>query len=165
MGVALAGVPNVELMTLIVFVSGYLLGAGTGVVIGAASIAVHSLFNPLGAALPPLLGAQIVGFAIVGSAGGWIGPLVARLRLRATSFAAAGLAGMLLTLGYDALTNVGAFYTITGEHRPVSLVQFVIAGLAFTIMHVVWNTALFAATLRPILNVLERYRDELTGGR
>jgi hypothetical protein len=164
-GVALAGVPNVELMTLVVFVSGFLLGTRTGAVIGAASIAVHSLFNPLGVALPPLLAAQIIGFAVIGGTGGWLGPALVRMRLRTGAFAAAATAGLLLTAFYDVLTNVGAFYTITGEHRPGGLVQFVAAGMVFTIMHVVWNTALFGVTLRPILIVFERYRDELRGGR
>ena len=165
LGIALAGVPNVELMTLTVFVSGFLLGIGSGAVVGAASIALHSLFNPLGAALPPLLAGQVIGFAVVGAAGGWIGPILVRLRQRPMAFLVAGMVGLMLTLLYDLLTNIGAFYTITGERGQGNLVQFVIAGLLFTVMHVVWNTALFATTARPILNVLARYRSELTGGR
>ena len=50
LGYALAAVPNVELMTVTVFIAGYLLGAGAGVLVGMAAIALYSTFNPLGAA-------------------------------------------------------------------------------------------------------------------
>jgi energy-coupling factor transport system substrate-specific component len=165
LGIALSAVPNVELMTLIVFVSGFLIGAAYGMVVGAAAIALHSLFNPLGAALPPLFVAQIVGFAAVGACGGLLGVRVMRIEQRWISLAACGALGFVLTIVYDVLTNVGAFFTITGEHAPESLVKFIVAGLVFTIMHVVWNTGLFLMTLRPILIVLDRYRDELAEGR
>jgi hypothetical protein len=160
LGFSLAGVPNVELMTLTVFVSGYLLGATSGALIGGASIALHSIFNPLGAALPPLLAAQVFGFAVVGACGGWFGPWIANGHRIFTVLAAAGF-GLVLTLLYDILTNVGAFLTITGERGKTDLVQFVVAGLAFTIMHVVWNTGVFLVALRPTLRVLSRQRDEL----
>jgi uncharacterized membrane protein len=163
MGFALAGVPNVELMTLMVFVTGFLLGARGGAVVGAVSIGLHSVLNPFGAAMPPLLAAQIGAFAVIGACGGWIAPRIAS-GSRLAAAVLAGVSGALLTLFYDALTNVAVFFTITGEHAPASIVQFVVGGLTFAIMHVVWNTAIFAATLRPILAVLSRYRDELAGG-
>ena len=77
LGYALAGVPNVELMTLTVFTAGYLLGGVLGALVGAVSITLHSVFNPLGAALPPLLAAQICGFVLIGTTGGWLGRVIA----------------------------------------------------------------------------------------
>lgn len=163
-GYALAGVPNVELMTLSVFVAGYLLGGRLGVVVGAVSIAAHSLFNPMGAALPPLLIAQIIGFAIVGFAG-TIGRLIVARRPRWLGIVLSGVLGFAVTFVYDVLTNVGAFYSITGAGAPASLVTFVVAGMAFMVMHLVWNTVLFLVVLTPVLNVLARYRLELAEGR
>lgn len=160
LGFALAGVPNVELVTFMVFVAGYLLGPVSGAIVGAMSIALHSVLNPLGAAMPPLLAAQIVGFIVTGSVGGWAGPRLASTGRTAGTLLSA-MTGGLLTLLYDALTNVGAFYTITGEHAPTNLVQFVVAGLLFTMMHVVWNTAVFAVATYPVLRVLQQQRESL----
>ena len=164
LGYALAGVPNIELMTMSVFVSGYLLGWRLGAVVGAASITVHSLFNPLGAAMPPLLAAQIVGFSIIGIVGATAGRAVVVCRPRWLAFVLCGLVGFLITSVYDILTNVGAFFSITGENAPSSLVRFVAAGMVFMVMHLVWNTALFLAVLTPVLKVLSGYRHELAGG-
>ena len=161
-GYALAGVPNVELMTMSVFVAGYLLGAPTGAVVGGASIALHSIFNPFGPAPPPVFIAQIAGFAAIGLCGGIVGPLITAARSRVVAIALSGLVGLLLTLTYDVLTNLGAFVLVTDERTLPNLWKFVLGGVAFTAMHLVWNTGLFLATLRPVLAVLTHYREELT---
>ncbi|MDH3216594.1 MAG: hypothetical protein OEN01_09915 [Candidatus Krumholzibacteria bacterium] len=161
LGLALSGVPNVEVMTITVFVSGYLLGWRLGFVVGATSITVHSLINPLGASLPPLLLSQIVGFSIVGVAGATIGPWVAKLQRRWVALLACGAMGFILTLSYDVLTNIGAFFSITGPQASASFVQFVIAGMLFMAMHIVWNTSLFLVVLKPVLTVITRYRLDL----
>lgn len=161
-GYALSGIPNMELMTLVVFISGFLLGPRLGALVGAVAIAAHSVMNPLGAALPPLLASQIGGFALIGLAGGWTGPVIERTSPRWVAGLMAGASGLAVTLLYDVLSNVGAFYSITGDAAPESLVKFVAAGVAFTIMHVVWNTGVFLAVAAPALRALARYRRELS---
>ena len=164
-GFALSGVPNVELMTMTVFIAGYLLDWRLGAAVGAASIAAYSLFNPLGAAMPPLFIAQVIGFSIIGASGALIGPVITRLKPRWTAFLLCGLTGFLLTFAYDVITNVGAYFTITGDGAPSSFYKFVGAGMLFMVMHIVWNTALFLVVLNPGLTVLARYRRELSEGR
>lgn len=161
LGYAFAGVPNVELMTFTVFVTGFLLGSHLGTIIGAVAVAVHSVFNPLGAAMPPLLIGQILGFALIGWVGGWSGPKIVRVKQKALGIVLAGGVGFLLTLFYGVLTNVGAFYSISGDDIDGNLVKFIIGGLTFTLMHLVWNTVLFSIVLVPALAVLGRYRSEL----
>jgi len=158
---ALAGVPNVELVTLVVFLAGYLLGIRLGVGIGAVVAVGHSLFNPLGPAPPPLLAAQIIGFGLVGAAGGIVGPALAGMRHRVLVAAAAGLTGGVLTLIYQTLTGVASFYTFSGEKSIAALLGYVGAGIAFSAMHIVWNTAVFAVVTQPTLRVLRRHREEL----
>lgn len=164
LGLALSGIPNIELMTFTVFVSGYLLGRSLGVVVGAASIMLHSLFNPLGVAMPILLVSQILGFSVVGLTGAVAGPWVAGMTRRALAFVVCGAAGFLLTLLYDVLTNVGAFLTITSEQARSGLAEFVLAGMIFMALHLAWNTGLFLVTLKPVLNVLTGYQRELAEG-
>lgn len=161
-GYALAGVPNVELMTITIFLSGYLLGARFGLIIGAASAIVHALFNPLGASLPPLLLAQCIGFSLVGMSGASFGPLIEGAKNRWAAILFAGLIGLLLTLLYDILTNIAAFYIAMGVGPTSGLLGFVVGGLLFMGTHIVWNTGLFLFVLKPVLSVLSRYRHELS---
>jgi hypothetical protein len=161
-GYVLAGVPNVELMTITVFLSGYLLGVRFGLVIGAASSLVHALFNPLGASLPPLLVAQCAGFSLVGVSGGLFGPFIHGLRNRWTAVIVAGMVGLVLTLIYDVLTNIAAYYIAMGTGPTSGLMGFVFGGILFMGMHVIWNTGLFLFVLKPVLTVLSRYRYEIS---
>lgn len=164
LGHALAGIPNVELMTIVVFTSGYLLGWRLGMVVGGVSIALHSIFNPLGAALPPLLASQVLSFSIVGMAGAVLGPLITVSKRRWVASLASGLVGFFFTLLYDLLTNVGAFFSITGSQASPNLIKFIAVGMLFTVTHVVWNTTLFLVVLTPVLRVLTRFRLQLQAG-
>ena len=160
-GFALAGVPNVELMTLLVFLSGFLLGAGLGAGVGGTAMLLHSLFNPLGPAHPPLLAAQLIGFALIGVGGALVGPVVARMKAAWLSAAAAAVAGASLTVIYQVLVNVASFYTFAGDKAMAKLPVYIWGGLAFTVLHVVWNTGVFLVAVRPMLSVLRTYRAEL----
>ena len=159
LGYALAGVPNVELMTATVFIAGYLLGAGLGAVVGVGAMLLHSTFNPLGMAHPFLMGAQIAGFALIGVAGAWLGPVVTRIESRWVGAGLSASIGFVLTLVFQVLVNAGSFYAFssTDDH----LLTYVKLGLAFTALHLVWNTGIFLVAMRPTLNVLERFRREI----
>ncbi len=162
LGYALAGIPNVELMTITVFLSGYLLGVRLGIVVGIASIVIHSLFNPLGAPMPPLLLSQAAGFSVIGAGGAVFAPLLQRMSRRSIAVLLAGLVGFVLTLFYDILTSVAAFFVATGRGASEGLVAFVLGGLFFMGMHIVWNTGLFLFALKPMLSVLCKYHYELS---
>ncbi len=165
LGYALAAVPNVELMTITVFLSGYLLGARFGMIVGGASMALHSLFNPLGAALPPLMAAQVAAFVVVALAGAWIAPVLQAMRHRAAEVVAAGIIGFLVTLFYDVATSAAAYVVAMDAGSTLTIWRFVAGGALFTILHQAWNTGLFLVVLPPALNILDEYRDELMQGR
>ena len=164
LGFALSGLPNVELVTLVVFISGFLLGPLYGACVGAAAATALSVFNPLGAALPPLVAAQALGQALSGLCGGLAGPALARIRGGVAARLVGAAAGLALTVFYDIVTNVGAYATIAGEKTIEGLVKFVAAGIVFVGLHIVWNTVLFAVVLGAVLRVLERQREELNAG-
>jgi hypothetical protein len=157
-GQALAGVPNVELVTFLSFASGYLVGPGLGAVVGACGMAAHSLFNVMGAVPPPVWIAQIACYALIGATGGWLGPAIAGIRKRLAASTTAALTGSLLTLVYQLVVNVVSFAVFTSG---VSLWAFVAGGIAFASIQFVWNAALFFAALPPTLRVLTRLRDEV----
>lgn len=159
-GYALAAVPNVELITLVVFLAGFLLGPVQGAAVGAVAMAGHSLFNVMGAAVPPILLAQVACYALVGVAGALAGPVIVRMGPLAAALAGA-VCGALLVLGYQLVVGVVSFYTFAGESV---LWAYIWGGIAYSFVHIVWNAALFMVTLRPALVVLERHRLELGGG-
>ncbi len=162
LGFALSGVPNIELVTVTVFISGFLLGPAIGAGVGAVAAVLFSTFNPLGAALPPLVAAQALGQAIAGLSGAVAGPMIVHRRRRLMAAVAAGGTGFVITVLYDVLTNAGAWATMAGESSFDALVKFIVAGTLLAGVHVVWNTMVFAVVLAPSLRVLEAYRRELT---
>lgn len=160
-GYALAGVPNVELVTLLVFVSGFLLGPGLGAAVGGTAWALHSTLNPLGAAAPPVLGAQVLCGAVIGLAGALVGRPLLSLRSRPAAAVAFGVTGFVLTAVYQVVVNAAAFVTFADRDAQRAFWGFIAAGLAFTATHLVWNTAVFSVAARPVLSALDRYRGEL----
>jgi hypothetical protein len=157
-GQALAGIPNVELVTMVAFVSGYLLGPALGAAVGAAGMGAHSLFNVLGAVAPPVWIAQIVCYGLVGWAGGVAGPALARVRSRTRAALLAAVTGGLLVAAYQVAVNAVAFYTFTSD---VPVWTYVWAGVAFGAIQLAWNAVVFGVALPPMLRVLSRHRREL----
>jgi len=71
-GFALFMIPNVELISVIVFLAGMHLGFRWGILIGLTAEMVFSGLNPMGSGLmfPPLFLSQMVGMALIGLWGG-----------------------------------------------------------------------------------------------
>jgi hypothetical protein len=159
-GQAFAGIPNVEVVTFLAFLSGYLLGPLVGAATAGAGMGAHSLFNAMGPAPPPVWVAQVACYALVGLAGARIGPWIARSDARTGPALAAAGAGAVLSLFYQIVVNAVSFVTFASG---VKLWTYVWAGVAFGAIQVVWNAALFFAAAPPIMRVLARFRRELRG--
>jgi len=160
-GYSLAGVPNVELVTFLIFLSGFLLGPRLGPIVGAVSWGLYSAMNPMGAAVPTVLAAQVVSGALVGLVGGLLGPTVLERMRPFAGMLICGLMGLLLTLFFQTAVNAAAFFTFVDERGARAFWAFMAGGIAFTATHLVWNTAVFILALRPVMAVLNRYRLEL----
>ena len=157
-GQALAGIPNVELITFIIFLSGYLLGRRLGALVGAAAMGAHSLFNVMGSVVPPMLVTQIVIYAGIGAAGGVVGGWIARVKGPVLASFFAGTTGAVLALLYQVAINTTAYFTFTSA---TTLWTFIVGGIAFSAVQIGWNAAVFFAALRPTMAVLGRFRGEL----
>ena len=156
----LAGMINAEVITFLVFVSGFLLGARWGLVVGGAGMGAHSLFSPLGTVAAPVLAAQIACYALVGFCGAIIGPRLARMETRTAQALSSAAVGFLLVLVYQVVVNVVSFYSFATH---ASFAAYLWLGITFTAMQLVWNAALFFVALPPTLKVLGRARRELVG--
>lgn len=144
-GLALIGIPNVEIVSMTVFLCGAMLGAGAGTVSGALAAFLFSVLNPYGQAPPPLLAAQILSLAVCGMAGGM-------LRNRHVAWTTSRLAlagwGFLLTLLYDLLTTIS--FTLVVDLDWKGFLAALALGGWFYVVHEATNALIFALIL-PIL--------------
>jgi len=152
LGYLLAAVPNVELMTLSVFLSGVFVGPRYGALTGILSITLYSFFNPYGISLPPLLAAQISGFIVIGALGGLL-----RKRLlgrRGMAVIISAVSGFLITLLYDILTTIATAYIVLGaDGFTDGIIGFFWTGCVFILIHVVVNALIFSQAVVPIMKV------------
>ena len=155
-GVYAEQIPNFEVLTLVVFCSGVLLGVRDGVLVGAVSELIYSLLNPYGAVHPLVTLAQVAGIAASGLAGG----LAARAGLasRGPALRAAALAAIAIgvTAGFDLLTNLAAG-VVYGQMKLT-----LIGGIPFSLVHIATNVALFAVVGTPLVAVFAHYRSRLS---
>jgi len=151
LGYILFFIPNVELISSSIFASGWIFGPYVGVFVGGLSFAIFALFNPLGASLPPLFAAQIIGGILMGTAGAYLKNILLNLPifLQITFFA---LAGAILTFAYDVLTNIGGFIAFTTEK---TFLAYLATGIVFSFMHIVSNIVIFCIVLLPTLKRIE----------
>jgi hypothetical protein len=137
LGFAGAILPNVELVTITIFLGGAATGPLVGAAIGVAAELLVSGLNPLGPALPLVVAAQLGGMAVAGLAGGLLGRHLLRLSAihRVTLL---GALGLVITLCFDLLTNLAL-----GVHLgPIRAT--VVGGLVFSGVHIVANVFVFA---------------------
>jgi len=153
-GYLLAGVPNVELMTLVIALAGATLGAARGALVGAVAAVVYSLVSPFGLAAPPLLAAQALGMAWAGVLGRALGAVLEKSTRPGTRLSLAGATGVLAALVFDLLTNLGVIVGYDLDPRVV-----LGGALGFNLIHMGSVGASFAAVfpaLAPRLRLLVR---------
>ncbi len=143
-GFSLLLVPNVELITLTIFLAGLVLGPGWGILVGGTAEVVFTSLNPLGSGLsfPPLFISQVLSMMLIGITGGLCRPFFYRFKFNLRRVVALGLVGFLLTFIYDSLTTL-SYPLSTGFGGPQILGVY-LAGLGFTFLHQIWNAVVFA---------------------
>ena len=155
-GVYAETIPNFELLTLIVFCSGVLLGVRDGMLVGAITELIYSVLNPYGAVHPLVTVSQVLGMMAAGLAGG----LSARLGVASlpTPVRIATLVAIaaVVTIFFDLITNL-ATAVLFGQIVPT-----LIGGVPFALWHLFWNIVLFAVLGTPLIAVFSRYRARLS---
>ncbi len=166
---ALSAIPNVELSSVMVFLSGFLFGPLIGILVGLIAMTIYQLMNPWGAFIPP------IGLAVIGCTMfiGFVGGILGRnFQLSATKEEIPlrwhlwpALFGVMITFFYDMVTNLA--YCIT---FGVPFVIAFITGSPFMVLHTVTNCILFGLltptisriTLQLDIGHLQFKRHELT---
>ena len=143
LGYALALVPNVELVTALIFLSGVLMGVRKGIFVGIVGEFLFSALNPAGSGLLflPMLLTQIVAMSLVGATGGIVRNYVIRWQPNFKNIVIIGLIGLLLTLFYDIIVSLA--FPVSAGFDIGKIVATVSAGVVFSVMHLVANTFTF----------------------
>jgi energy-coupling factor transport system substrate-specific component len=153
-GLGLAVVPNVELVTAVCFTAGFLLGPSAGFLTGALTEALFAGFHPMGSTLGLVLIAQMLGMGLAGLLGA-MASTVAGSAMKGLRFAliVTGL-GLITTFVFDLLTNL-AFPVMAG----FSVSQYVVvlaAGVPFAVVHLLSNGLVFSVIVTPLLPRLQK---------
>ena len=157
-GFALLMVPNVELITSVVFTAGVYLGFRWGFVVGAVAEFVFSAANPLGSGLVflPMLVAQVLGMSIVGAVGGAFGRFSQADEWSLTRRAVLAIVGVILTFQFDALTTLS--YPVSVGFPFAQTSAIFLTGIGFTFLHQLANAVIFATALPQVFTRLRERR-------
>jgi hypothetical protein len=153
-GLALTAVPNVELVTAICFIAGFLMGYSAGILTGAIAEGIFAGFNPLGSSLGLLLLAQVIGMAVAGLLGAFSAAILKHRRHGWRFYSTLISAGAAVTIFFDFITNL-AFPIMAGFSFSQTLLTLA-AGVPFALLHLGSNIAVFILFVSPLLPRLEK---------
>jgi len=148
-------IPNFESLSLVALCSGVLLGLRDGVIVSSLTMLLYTLLNPYGPAPPLVMSAQVVGMALAGASGAWFASLGGPAWPAARRAAVLAAIAIVVTAAFDLVTNL-ATGLVFGKIR-----FWLIAGIPFSLWHIGFNVALFAALGTPLTAVLARYSARL----
>jgi hypothetical protein len=141
-----AYIPNFELVSPIVFLSGVLFGLRTGTLVGILTYFLFGVLNPLGMSPLPLLIAQVLTGIVIGLSGGFChkkGWNKAHIILPL---------GILITLISDILTSSSGFLFFPTKK---SFFAYIIIGLPFVIWHVFTQSLIYGFVLPPTIQKIQ----------
>jgi len=165
LGYMLAYIPNIELFTLTIFLSGFILGKKDGIIVGCFSSLIFCFFNPLGASPLPLLTFQLFHYSLTG----FLGALI-RDYLKKKNFFKPdedlyitpvmiifGLMGALITINFQifaSMVDVLSFFGTIDEFIP-----YFLTGILFTVTHIIGNTLGFIFILPGLIQLIYKMLD------
>lgn len=143
---ALVGIPNVELGSVVIFITALVFGLPLGIWTALLTSIIFSTINPWGPFIPQIWLTQLIGWLYIAMVGGLLGGREhAQYQKRTHLF----VIGAFLAAVFDLVTNVG--YSLVYN---VPYVVAVILGLPFMAIHVISNAfilALVVPIVEPIL--------------
>jgi uncharacterized membrane protein len=153
-------VPNVEMITAGIFISGIWMGPTLGLAIGILAESIYSLLNPMGFPPPPLFVSQLIAMGSVG----WVGGHFRKLLQGDGFFSPSGwvlhlylaIAGIILTFWYDLLTNLS--FPVAAGFNLQQIKWALVMGIPFAALHIGVNAAVFALIIPVFLKRFPNWR-------
>ncbi|MCK4381435.1 MAG: ECF transporter S component [Candidatus Lokiarchaeota archaeon] len=162
LGYLLAYIPNIELFTLTIFLSGFILGKRDGMIIGLLSSFIFCFFNPFGASPLPLLAFQLTHYSITGLIGALTGDLLQKKvsfelnddLYKISVMIIFGFIGALITVSFQifsSLVDVLSYFGTIDEFVP-----YFLTGIIFTAIHIIGNTLGFIFILPGLIQLIKK---------
>jgi hypothetical protein len=160
LGYMLAYLPNIELFTLTMFLSGFILGKRDGMIVGVLSSFIFCFFNPLGTSPLPLLAFQLTYYTSVGLLGAVAHQLIKKKTFftpdedlyKLPVMVIFGVIGGMITTFFQifsTLVDAISFYGTADRFLPIF-----ISGIPFTITHIIGNTLGFIFILPGLIQLV-----------
>ncbi|MHA2392427.1 MAG: hypothetical protein ACXAEX_10835 [Promethearchaeota archaeon] len=160
LGYLLAYIPNIELFTLMIFLSGFILGIRDGMIIGALSSLVFVFFNPIGASPPPLLLYQLFHYTLTGLSGALTSRFLKTRNFYSpkedlysiTIMIILGIIGVIITTSFQVLSTLVDVFVYFGSIRE--FLPYFLTGIPFTIVHIIGNMLGFTFILPGLIQLI-----------
>ena len=145
---ALVGVPNVELGSVVIFITALVFGLPMGIWTALLTSIIFSTINPWGPFIPQIWLTQMIGWVYIAMVGGLLGGKKNdRYQGRIEMF----VVGAYLAAVFDLATNIG-YSLVYGVPYSVA----VILGLPFMFMHVISNAFILAFVVPIVEPILKK---------
>ena len=152
----MSAVPNINLMDLLVFVTGFSFGSYVGASVAMLSWIVYGVINPLGFNIVILISC-IIGEMIFGVVGGIIRNS-AKLDKPNNLHIEFGILGLVLSTTYDLITN-----TVYARIFNLPIITAIVSGWLlppwFGIIHEVSNLILFSVIALPLVKAMLKIKE------
>lgn len=162
LGYLLAYLPNIELFTLTLFLSGFILGKRDGMIVGLLSALIFCFFNPIGASPIPFFAFQLVYYTLIGLIGALVGDILKKRSLftpnedlyKTSLMVLFGVIGAVVTTSYQLLATLIDIYIYFGTIEE--FVPYFLTGIPFTITHILGNTLGFIFILPGLIQLIHK---------
>ena len=164
-GYMLAYIPNIEVFTLTIFLSGFVLGKKEGLFVGLLSSTIFTFFNPLGVSPPPLYFYQVVHYSLTGFSGGLVRNFLNNKKFYKPKedlyvfpvIALFGFVGGVITFIYDLLSTF--FGAILFSQSVNYFIATYLSGVVFTSIHLIGNVLGFIFILPGLIQLIMKLLD------
>ena len=167
LGYAMAYIPNIEVFTLMIFLSGFIMGKKEGAIIGLLSASIFTFFNPFGSSPPPLFIYQLIHYSLTGISGGLAKDFMLNRKFFKPKedlyvyqvMVIFGVIGGILTFLFDILSTLFGGFTVS-----TSIDYFIASYLLgivtmFTPVHLIGNILGFVFLLPGLIQVITKLVD------
>ena len=165
LGYTLAYIPNIEVFTLMIFLSGFIMSKKEGAIIGLLSASIFTFFNPLGPSPPPLFIYQLIHYSTTGLLGGLTKDFLRNKEyFKPTEdlyifriMLLFGFLGAVITFVFDILSTLFGGFTVS-----ITIDYFIasyLLGIVFTTVHLIGNILVFVFLLPGLIQVIMKLID------
>jgi len=162
LGYLLVYIPNIELFTLMIFLSGFILGKRDGMIVGLLSSFIFCYFNPFGASPLPLLAFQLIHYSITGLLGALTSDLIQKKKsfksdedlYKFSVMVLFGFIGALITTNFQIFSSIIHVLSFLGTLNE--FLTYFLTGVIFSTIHIIGNTLGFIFILPGLIQLIKK---------